>query len=97
MCLHASAPSLVPSTGGGLGSGVTHRARYVCAARPLAVGATCRRASDLLLLAQQLAVLLLSVLHVDEQRDEAVLHLQKTKEHDTAAALTQSVTSKRKG
>lgn len=54
---------------------MTHRAGYVRAGRPLAVGPRHSGASDFLLLPQQLAVLLLSVLHVDEQRDEAVLHL----------------------
>lgn len=54
---------------------VTHRARDVRAGGPLAVGPRRGRAADFLLLAQQLAVLLLPVLHVDEQRDEAVLHL----------------------
>lgn len=54
---------------------MTHRARYVRAGCPLAVGPGRRRTSDFLLLPQQLAVLLLSVLHVDQQRDEAVLHL----------------------
>lgn len=54
---------------------VTHRARYVRAGWPLAVGPGRGRAPDFLLFAQQLAVLLLPVLHVDEQRDEAVLHL----------------------
>ena len=53
----------------------THRAMYVRAGRPLAVGRGRSRTSDFLLLAQQVAVLLLSVLHVDQQRDEAVLHL----------------------
>lgn len=54
---------------------VTHRARDVRAGGPLAVGPRRGRAADFLPLAQQLAVLLLPVLHVDEQRDEAVLHL----------------------
>lgn len=54
---------------------MTHRARYVRAGGPLAVGPGCGRASDFLLLPQQLTVLLLPVLHVDQQRDEAVLHL----------------------
>lgn len=56
---------------------MTHRARYVRAGCPLAVGPGRGRgrAPDFLLFAQQLAVLLLPVLHVDEQRDEAVLHL----------------------
>lgn len=54
--------------------GVTHRPRDVRAGS-LAVGPGCRRASDLLLFPQQLPVLLLPVLHVDQQRDEAVLHL----------------------
>lgn len=53
----------------------THRSRDVRAGAPLAVGPGCRGASDFLLLAQQLPVLLLPVLHVDQQRDEAVLHL----------------------
>lgn len=55
--------------------GVTHRSRDVGAGGPLAVGPGCRRASDFLLFALQLPVLLLPVLHVDQQRDEAVLHL----------------------
>lgn len=54
---------------------MTHRAWYVRAGRPLAVGPGCSRTSDFLLLAQQLTVLLLPVLHVDQQRDETVLHL----------------------
>lgn len=54
---------------------MTHRAWYVRAGCPLAIRPGCRRTSDLLLLPQQLAVLLLSVLHIDQQRDEAVLHL----------------------
>lgn len=54
---------------------MTHRSRDVRAAGPLAVGPGRRRASDFLLFAQQLPVLLLPVLHVDQQRDEAVLHL----------------------
>ena len=53
----------------------THRARYVRAGCPLAVGPGRSRTSDFLLLPQQVAVLLLSVLHVDQQRDEAVLNL----------------------
>lgn len=56
-------------------AGVTHRSRDVRAGASLAVGPGCRGASDLLLFAQQLPVLLLPVLHVDQQRDEAVLHL----------------------
>lgn len=55
--------------------GVTHRSRDVRARRSLAVGSGCRRASDFLLFPQQLPVLLLPVLHVDQQRDEAVLNL----------------------
>lgn len=66
---------LLGGSGGARGADVTHRARDVRAARPLAVGPGAARTSDLLPLAQQLAVLLLSVLHVDQQRDEAVLHL----------------------
>lgn len=54
---------------------MTHRARYVRAGCPLAVGSGCGCTSDFLLLPQQLTVLLLSVLHVNQQRDEAVLHL----------------------
>lgn len=54
---------------------MTHRAWYVSAGCPLAVGPGCSRTSDFLLLPQQLTVLLLPVLHVDQQRDEAVLHL----------------------
>ena len=54
---------------------MTHRAWYVRAVCPLAVGPGCRCTPDFLLLPQQLAVLLLPVLHVDQQRDEAVLHL----------------------
>lgn len=57
-------------------AGGTHRSRDVRAGASLAVGPGCRRASDFLLLAQQLPVLLLPVLHVDQQRDEAVLHLR---------------------
>lgn len=56
--------------------GVTHRSRDVRARASLAVGPGRCAASDFLLLAQQLPVLLLPVLHVDEQRDEAVLHLK---------------------
>lgn len=55
---------------------MTHRSRDVRASGSLAVGPGCRRASDFLLFAQQLPVLLLPVLHVDQQRDEAVLHLE---------------------
>ncbi len=55
---------------------MSHRARYVRAGCPLAVGPGCGRTPDFLLLPQQLAVLLLPVLHVDQQRDEAVLHLR---------------------
>lgn len=58
---------------------LTHRAWYVRAGCPLAVGACCGCASDFLLLPQQLTVLLLPVLHVDQQRNEAVLHLFITK------------------
>lgn len=54
---------------------VTHRSRDVRARRSLAVGPGCCGASDFLLFPQQLPVLLLPVLHVDQQRDEAVLHL----------------------
>lgn len=54
---------------------VTHRSRDVRARRSLAVGPGCRSASDFLLFPQQLPVLLLPVLHVDQQRDEAVLYL----------------------
>lgn len=46
---------------------MSHRARYVRAGCPLAVGSGCSRTSDFLLLSQQLAMLLLSVLHVDQQ------------------------------
>lgn len=53
---------------------VTHRSLDVCA-RSLAVGPGCGGAPDFLLFPQQLPVLLLPVLHVDQQRDEAVLHL----------------------
>lgn len=55
--------------------GVTHRSRDVRARGSLAVGPGCRGASDFLPFPQQLPVLLLPVLHVDQQRDEAVLHL----------------------
>lgn len=55
--------------------GVTHRSRDVRARRSLAVGPGCGGAPDFLLFPQQLPVLLLPVLHVDQQRDEAVLHL----------------------
>lgn len=54
---------------------MTHRSRDVRARRSLAVGPGCCGASDFLLFPQQLPVLLLPVLHVDQQRDEAVLHL----------------------
>lgn len=66
---------------------MTHRARYVRAGCSLAVGPGCRRASDFLLLPQQLAVLLLSVLHVDQQRDEAVLHLVLQMENSLMCAV----------
>lgn len=55
--------------------GVTHRSRDVRARGSLAVGPGCGGAPDFLLFPQQLPVLLLPVLHVDQQRDEAVLHL----------------------
>lgn len=55
---------------------MTHRARYVRAGCPLAIGPGCGCTPDFLLLPQQLTVLLLPVLHVDQQRDEAVLHLR---------------------
>lgn len=58
---------------------MTHSARDVRAGGPLAVGPRGAGAADFLLLAQQLAMLLLPVLHVDEQRDEAVLHLRGKK------------------
>lgn len=54
---------------------MTHCARDVRAGGPLAVGPRRAGAAAFFLLAQQLAMLLLPVLHVDEQRDEAVLHL----------------------
>lgn len=62
---------------------VTHRAGYVRAGRPLAVGPRRSRVPDFLLLSQQLAVLLLSVLHFNEQWDEAVLHLDTCKKTKT--------------
>lgn len=62
---------------------VTHRAGYVRAGRPLAVGPRRSRVPDFLLLPQQLAVLLLSVLHFNEQWDEAVLHLDTCKKPKT--------------
>lgn len=55
--------------------GATHRSRDVRARRSLAVGPGGGGAPDFLLFPQQLPVLLLPVLHVDQQRDEAVLHL----------------------
>lgn len=77
-----SARSLSPPGAGGTRAGlcasrvgVTHRSRDVRARRPLAVGPGCGGAPDFLLFPQQLPVLLLPVLHVDQQRDEAVLHL----------------------
>lgn len=60
---------------------VTHRAGYVRAGRPLAIGPRRSRVTDFLLLPQQLAVLLLSVLHFNEQWDEAVLHLDTCKKN----------------
>lgn len=70
---------------------MTHRAGYVRAGGPLAVGPGCGRASDFLLLPQQLAVLLLPVLHVDQQRNEAVLHLFVAERHRTALKQNRSV------
>lgn len=55
---------------------VTHRSWDVRARRSLAVGPGCGGASDFLLFPQQLPVFLLPVLHLDQQRDEAVLHLE---------------------
>lgn len=75
-------PALCPVPAGGVGAGLdasgggaTHRSRDVRARGSLAVGPGRHGASDLLLFPQQLPVLLLPVLHVDQQRDEAVLHL----------------------
>lgn len=58
---------------------MTNRSRDVRARRSLAVGPSCRGASDFLLFAKQLPVFLLPVLHVDQQRDETVLHLDSEK------------------
>lgn len=57
---------------------LTHRAWYVCAVCPLTVGPRRGCTTDFLLLAQQFAVLLLFVLHVDQQRNKAVLDLHHT-------------------
>lgn len=63
---------------------MTHRAGYMRAGGPLAVWPRRNRTSDFLLLPQQLAVLLLSVLHIDQQRYEAVLHLRANTQTNVA-------------